>query len=95
MKNWKEWAIFKPVVDLYHSFFNNDNGFSFRKLLAAFSIVGVAAKLSIAITDEPLKFKVIVVWLLFGAVCIGLVTIPELIKFIHINGKDDSDLDKK
>lgn len=87
MKNWKEWVLIKPVFDLYNSFFNNDNGFSFRKVMAAFSVFCVAYKLSMSVTDDTKKVELVIYWLAFGALCIGLVTIPDLIKFL--NKKED------
>ncbi|HXP52193.1 MAG TPA: hypothetical protein VN922_19710 [Bacteroidia bacterium] len=90
-KNWKQWIIFKPVFDLYHSLFNNDNGFSYRKLMAGFSVFMTAYKLSMSVTDNELKVKLVIVWLIFGAICIGLVTIPDLIKFLSANKQLDPD----
>lgn len=81
MKNWKEWALIKPFFDFYHSFFNNDMGFSFRKCGAAFAIY-TAGKISLSIQDQTMKFYVCCAWMVFAAVCIGLVTIPQLIQFL-------------
>lgn len=55
MKNWKNWVIFKPLKDIYDSLFNNDNGFSFRKAAACFSICGVGAEVTYSISDDQFK----------------------------------------
>ena len=81
-KTWSDFWLFKPVKDLYNSLFASDGGFSFRKLGAAFGIFYIAAKLSLSVVDEKIKYDLVLVWLVFAAVCIGLVTIPDLIKFI-------------
>lgn len=86
MSNWKNWVIFKPVFDFYNSFFNNDQGFSFRKLYASIALI-FAYQLQTSILDDHVKQQVIYAWMMLGAVCIGLVTIPDLIKFL--NKKDD------
>lgn len=83
MKNWKNWVIFKPLKDIYDSLFNNDNGFSFRKAAACFSICGVGAEVTYSISDDQFKLYALYAWLTFASVCIGLVTIPDLIKFLN------------
>ena len=79
----KDWIIFRPIKDLYNSLFNNEEGFSFRKIAAIFSIIVVAAKETYSIVSDVYKFYAVVSWLVFAAVCIGLVTIPDLIKFLN------------
>jgi len=87
MKNWKEWIIFKPIIDVYNSFFNNDKGFSYRKLYAILAM-HYAFALQQSIVDDTIKKWVIFGWMTLGATCIGLVTIPDLIKFL--NKKDEN-----
>lgn len=84
-KNWKNWVVFKPVVDFYHSLFNNNLGFSFRKGAAVFAL-WTAREISLNITDSAQMVACAASWKIFAAVCIGLVTIPELIKFLSIKG---------
>lgn len=85
----KEWVIFKPFIDLYNSLFNNDKGFSFRKLYAVFAI-WAAYQLQLSVLDDKIKAAIILYWQVLGAVCIGLVTIPELIKFLNKNKPDET-----
>ena len=76
--------ISKPkwITDLWNSFKNNPDGLSGRKVSSAWAIVVVATFLSYKYTTSETAFKIIGLWLLFGSICLGLVTIPELIKFI-------------
>lgn len=77
----KNWAIFQPFISLYYALFNDERGFSYRKLGATFALY-TAAKISFTITVEDTRFYLVITWIAFGAVCIGLVTIPDLIKFL-------------
>lgn len=70
------------LSDVWNSFKNNTEGLSGRKLSAFWAIVFVATALSYKYTTEQTVFKIVSLWLLFGSICLGLVTIPELIKFI-------------
>lgn len=88
MGNWKEWVIFKPIVDIYNSLFNNDKGISFRKGYAVIAII-YAYQLQLSILDDKVKEKIIYSWQLVGLLCIGLVTIPDLIKFLS-SKKDEN-----
>jgi len=74
--------IFKPLSDLYHMFFTNDKGMSLRKGGFVFGLI-CAYRLQTSIVDDHVKQGVISSWQIFAAVCIGLVTIPELIKFLN------------
>lgn len=85
--------------DIWDSFKNNTDGLSGRKSSAFWSIVvaatGVTAGLTIAVITKGDNYiyliYALIAWLIFGAVCLGLVTIPELIKFLAElkNGKKD------
>lgn len=86
-------AILKNIIE---SFYKKNSGFSARKL-SAFQGVGVATIASLAGIFYTIHFQhpelikfIIVVWLLFALLCLGLVTIPELIKFL--NSKSDSNI---
>lgn len=86
-------AILKNIIE---SFSKKNNGFSARKL-SAFHGVGVATIASLAGIFYTIHFQhpelikfIIIVWLLFALLCLGLVTIPELIKFL--NSKNDSNI---
>lgn len=87
MSNWKDWVIFKPIKDVYNSLFNNDNGFSYRKGMSAFACF-VAYKMSLDIKDDFVRERVIYAWQIVALAGIGLVAIPELIKFLN-KSKDD------
>jgi len=93
MKNWKNWVIFKPLKDFYNSLFNNNDGFSYRKILAGFSIFA-AYKLSLDIESDEIKQHVIASWQILGATCIGLITVPQLITLFS-NKKDEAKTEVK
>lgn len=84
--NYKNWIILRPVKDVYNSLFNNDKGISYRKGSSAFAIYA-AYQLSISIQDDNVKKIAILFWLIFSAVGIGLVTIPDLIKYLNKVGR--------
>lgn len=79
-KNYKNWVIFNPIKDFYNSLFNNCDGFSYRRGLGIFAAV-VAFILSEKVTDQKVLQHVIASWQIMAAVCVGLITIPDLIKF--------------
>ena len=66
--------------DIWESFKINDIGASSRKLSAFWAIVVVATFISYKYTSSANVFEMVIVWLLFACVCLGLVTIPELLK---------------
>lgn len=67
--------------NLFNSFSNNPGGWSGRKL-SAFVAVMVASYLTIFLLAESDRLHALYAWLTFALVCLGLVTIPELIKFL-------------
>ena len=77
--------------DLWNSFLNNKEGASGRKLSAFWAIVVVATFISYKYTSNENVLYMTITWLVFALVCLGLVTIPELIKFLAElkNGKKD------
>lgn len=78
--------------DIWDSFKTGASGLSGRKLAAFWAITVVASAVTFAIcflvykrneTDSLLHLLyALFAWLVFGAICLGLVTIPELIKFL-------------
>lgn len=88
--------------DIWDSFKNNKDGLSGRKLAAFWSITVVATAMTFAIAfvvykrneNDALLYLLyaLFAWLVFGTVCLGLVTIPELIKFLAElkNGKSNT-----
>jgi hypothetical protein len=79
------------LTDIWNSFKHNKEGASGRKLSAFWSIVVVATFISYKYTSSANVFEMVIVWLLFACVCLGLVTIPELLKdLVELkNGKKD------
>jgi len=89
--------------DIWDSFKNNTDGLSGRKLAAFWSITIVATCVTMGIVYMVYKrnendvliylLYALFAWLIFGSVCLGLVTIPELIKFLAElkNGKPKDD----
>jgi hypothetical protein len=84
--------IVNLVKDFFLSFSNKDGGFSARKLSAC-TAVFVAISETTRIDDATILMYVIFSWLTFACVCLGLVTIPELIKVLK--GKDESSISKQ
>ena len=68
--------------DIWNSLKNNSEGLSGRKLSAFWALVFVATYLSIKHTDSTNSIAMVGMWLTFAAVCLGLVAIPELMKFL-------------
>lgn len=79
--NYKNWLIFRPFKDFYYSLFNGNGGFSYRKIASVFALYA-AYQLQLSITNDNVKQAVIASWQIFAAVCIGLITIPQLISFL-------------
>jgi len=76
----------KLIKDIYNSFFNNDNGFSARKL-TAFAGFCTAFKLSWSLEGED-RLHAVYAFLATGLLCLGIVTIQNIIDFK--NGKQPS-----
>ena len=72
------------------SSFKVNGEWSGRKL-SAFAGVFMGAYATKYKIPIEMQFWALVVWLVYSAVCLGLITIPELIKFITElkNGKND------
>lgn len=70
--------------ELINSFSTSPGGLSGRKLSAAASLIW-ACYLADKLEDEERMYAVLF-FLVFSAVCLGLVTIPELIKFLSSRG---------
>lgn len=66
--------------DIWNSFKTNSEGSSGRKLSAFWAIVVVATFISYKYTTSANVFEMVIVWLTFACICLGLVTIPELLK---------------
>jgi hypothetical protein len=66
--------------DIWNSFKINDSGASSRKLSAFWAIVVVSSYITYQYTTSAIVFEMVIVWLTFACVCLGLVTIPELLK---------------
>ena len=70
----------KFVNDLYNSFHNKPDGFSARKL-SAFAGVMVAIIATFKFCDEKVLIDVITVWLIFSLLCLGIITLQQVIDF--------------
>lgn len=83
----------EKLNDIWNSLKNNADGLSGRKLSAFWALAFVATYLAIKHTDSNNAIEMVGMWLLFAAICLGLVAIPELMKFLAEikNGKTKSD----
>lgn len=70
----------KFIDDIYNSFHNKPEGFSARKL-SAFAGVVVAIIATFRFCDEKVLINVITVWLIFALLCLGIITLQQVIDF--------------
>jgi len=78
----------KILDEIIHSFDNNPNiGFSARKLSAFVGVV-VAVYLSIANCEPSVVVELVVAWMCFILLCLGLITTQQIIELK--NGKKES-----
>jgi hypothetical protein len=79
------------LTDIWNSFKHNKEGASGRKLSAFWAIVVVSTYISYKYTTTANVLEMTITWLVFALVCLGLVTIPELLKYLAElkNGKKD------
>lgn len=79
------------IKDFINSFRNDSKGFSGRKLSAFWAIVIVATYLSYDNTTPENALYIIITWLVFASVCLGMVTVPKLLETLTEikNGKKD------
>jgi len=92
MTNWKNWVMFKPISDFYHMFFTNDIGMSLRKWGFVFTLFA-AYHMQLSVLDDHIKQNIISSWMIFGAVCLGMVTAPQIIDLLT-KSKDGATPDK-
>jgi hypothetical protein len=78
------------LTDIWNSFKHNKEGASGRKLSAFWAIVVVSTYISYKYTTTANVLEMTITWLVFALVCLGLVTIPELLKYLAElkNGKE-------
>lgn len=76
--------IFKYI---FGSLDNNNTGASARKL-SGFAAVLTAIFLSVKHSNETNVENLVITWLLFGAVCFGIITIAEIIKLRNNKSED-------
>jgi len=79
------------ISDIWNSFKHNKDSVSGRKISAFWSIVVVSTFATYKYTTNNNLIEVLIIWLTFASICLGLVTIPELIKFLAElkNGKEE------
>lgn len=68
------------ITDLYASFFNSPGGFSARKL-SAFLCFAVACYATYKFTTAHNVTTVLLIWLACGLLCLGIVTMEQIINF--------------
>jgi len=77
------------------SFTSDKDGSSARKLSAFYAIVIMSGFITINKTDKDNASTMLGVWLLFAGVCLGMVTVQQLIEFIKgskIEKKDENNV---
>jgi len=78
----------KILNEIIHSFDNNPNsGFSARKLSAFVGVV-VAVYLSVKNCDSTVVVQLVMAWMCFILLCLGLITTQQIIELK--NGKQEN-----
>lgn len=74
------------IKDLLNSFKNDKVGYSGRKLSA---FIGVATAIYLTIFKIPLEHQLdaLMVWLSFSLLCLGIVTVQNIIEFKNGSNK--------
>lgn len=76
----------KVLNYIFHSFTNSPEGFSARKL-AAFTAVITAITVTFYFGAEGYVTELVLIWLAFGLLCLGIITIQQIIDFKNANKK--------
>lgn len=82
-----------PFKWLAKSFSADKDGGSARKLSAFYAVVLMAGFITIKKADANNSLYMLIAWLVFAALCLGMVTAQQLIEWR--NKKEDSDAGKK
>lgn len=78
----------KIIAKLLNSFDTEKGGYSGRKLSAFVSII-IAAYFGFRFGDEKSIVELTIIWLSFALLCLGIVTIEQIIKLKN-NGQTDT-----
>src|SRR5688500_2499608 len=70
----------KFFKDLFASFNNEPSGYSARKLSAFFGVVIVSGYMSFKHSHPTNVVDLVLIWLSFSMLCLGLITIGQLIE---------------
>jgi len=83
--NW----FYQAVHDLWYTFSNEPGQGHSKRAWAAFTAVSTAIFITAYKLPPAQQFSALVVWIVFACICLGLITIPELLKwFAEVkNGK--------
>ena len=79
----------KIVNNILDSFQNKEGGFSARKL-SAFVSVAICVVLSFKYAESSILVDLTGVWLLFGLLCLGIITFEQIIKLKNGNKEDEN-----
>ncbi len=74
----KNWEIIKDILE---SFNNNASGWSARKLAAFTAVVAAALPVTWKYTNSTNLPDVLYAWLVFALLCLGIITLEQVIKF--------------
>lgn len=81
----------KLITWISKSFTADKDGSSARKLSAFYAIVIMSGFITIKKTDKDNASTMLEVWLIFAGVCLGMVTVQQLIEFIKGSKTDKKD----
>ncbi len=70
----------KVISDIYNSFFSNNKGMAARKLTAFVGLV-LAVYETIKHTNPTNLYDILLLWLMFIAFCLGLVSFEQIMNF--------------
>jgi hypothetical protein len=78
------------IKKLWASFENTPGGFSARKLSAFTAVIGVSVIITHKYATSENLVEVLVVWLAFALLCLGIVTAEQIITFKNGQNKNDA-----
>lgn len=78
--------VFKKTTWILNSFSIKDNGASRRALSAFFAIVIMSGWVTYKNANPANATTLVMIWLAFGALCLGMITVEQIIKLK--NGED-------
>jgi hypothetical protein len=87
---WLARIIVEFSKGIWKSFFTDDEGASARKL-SAFAGVVISYYITIVLLPKEFQLDALHSWLVFALLCLGIVTIEQIVKLFNGNKNDSND----